>query len=81
MSRLSIARDWTGLNPLEGRLRGHLFGQATYFGFGDTTTRLRGGAEARFTLTRDTALHLTFSAHRSYGESWIESGARFVVHF
>jgi hypothetical protein len=69
------------LGPAESRLRGHLFGEVTYFAVGDTTTRVRAGGELRISTSRNTALHLDVSANRSYSDSWIEAGLRMSLYF
>jgi hypothetical protein len=69
------------LGPAEARLRAHLFGEVTYFALGDTTTRVRGGGEARISFSRNTAAHLAVSAHRSYSDTWFEAGLRMSLHF
>jgi hypothetical protein len=69
------------LGPAESRLRGHLFGDVTYFAVGDTTTRVRAGGEVRISTSRNTALHFEASAHRSYGDDWVEAGLRLSLYF
>ncbi|MEE8474965.1 MAG: hypothetical protein V3T01_06420, partial [Myxococcota bacterium] len=63
------------------RWRGHLFGEVTRFGLGDTTTRIRAGLEARLTLSRHTALILEADFNRIYGESWPAASIQLNRHF
>ena len=65
----------------DARWRGHLFGEVTRFAVGDTTTWVRGGAAARFSTSRNTALTLEGSVNRIYGESWLEGALRLSLHF
>jgi hypothetical protein len=69
------------LGPSDARVRGHVFGEIIYFAVGDTTTRARAGAEARISTSRNTALHFDVSAHRSYGDHWLEAGMRLSLYF
>jgi hypothetical protein len=75
------ARAGLYLGPAEARVRGHLFGEVSYFAVGDTTTWVRGGAELRITTSRNTAIQLAIGAHRSYGETWLEAGLQLGLHF
>ena len=47
----------------------------------DTTTWVRGGAAARFSTSRNTALTLEGSVNRIYGESWLEGALRLSLYF
>jgi hypothetical protein len=65
----------------EARWKGHLFGEFTRFAVGDTTTRLRGGAELRLMLSRNTAVTVDGSINRIHGESWFDGALRVSFHF
>jgi hypothetical protein len=53
----------------------------TYFALGDTTTRIRAGAEARVSTSKNTSILIDFRVHRSYRDTWLESGLRLQLHF
>jgi len=74
------ARLGTWLGPHGGRWKGHIFGEFARFVAGDTTTWLRSGAEARVSISRNTALAFEGSFNRIYDESWFEGGVRFDLH-
>jgi hypothetical protein len=74
------ARIGTWLGPHGSRWNGHIFGEVARFVAGDTTTWLRSGAEARVSLSRNSALVFQGSFNRSYGESWFEGGLRVDLH-
>jgi len=65
----------------EARVRGHLFGEVTYFAVGDTTTTIRGGGEARISTSRNSEVRLTVSANHSYSRTWLEAGLQLGLHF
>jgi ABC-type uncharacterized transport system permease subunit len=60
--------------------KANVFGEFARFVAGETTTWLRGGAEVRVSLSRNTALVFQGSVNRIHGESWFEGGARFDLH-
>jgi hypothetical protein len=55
------------------RWKGHAFARVSQFVLGDTTTALQAGFEQRLTLTRRTALKITNSYHRDFGEDWFSA--------
>jgi hypothetical protein len=65
----------------EARWKGHLFGEFTRFAVGDTTTWLRGGAELRLMISRNTAVAIEGSVNRIHGESWFDGALRVNFHF
>jgi hypothetical protein len=74
------ARIGTLLGKGGRRWKAHVFGEVTRFVAGETTTWVRGGAEVRASLSRNTALAFQGSANRIHGESWFEGGLRFDLH-
>jgi hypothetical protein len=65
----------------EARWKGHLFGEFTRFAVGDTTTWIRGGAELRLMISRNTAVTVEGSINRIHGESWFDGALRVSLHF
>ena len=65
----------------EARWKGHLFGEFTQFALGDTTSWLRGGAELRLMISRNTAVTIEGSINRIHGESWFDGALRVNLHF
>jgi hypothetical protein len=65
----------------EARWRGHIFGEFTRFAAGDTTTWIRGGAELRLMISRNTSITVEGSIKRIHGESWFDGGLRASLHF
>jgi hypothetical protein len=65
----------------EARWKGHLFGEFTRFAVGDTTTWIRGGAELRLMISRNTAISIEGSFKRIHGESWFDGALRANLHF
>jgi hypothetical protein len=74
------ARLGTWLGPHGGRWKAHVFGEFARFVAGDTTRWLRGGAEARVSLSRNTALVFQGSVNRIYDDSWFEGSVRVDLH-
>jgi hypothetical protein len=65
----------------EARWKGHLFGEFTRFAVGDTTTWIRGGAELRLMISRNTAINVEGGIKRIHGESWFDGALRVSLHF
>jgi hypothetical protein len=62
------------------RWKANVFGEIARFVAGETTTLVRGVAETRISLSRNTALVFQGSVNRIHGESWLEGGGRFDLH-
>jgi len=69
------------LGPDDARWKGNVFGGVGRVLVGETTTQLVGGVELRLSTSRNTALVAGGSAHRVYGESWLEGRLRVDLHF
>jgi len=65
----------------EAHWRGHLFGELNHFAVGDTTTWIRGGAELRLTISRNTEISIEGSFNRIHAESWLDGALRVNLHF
>jgi hypothetical protein len=65
----------------DARWKGHLFGAFTRYALGDTTTWVRGGAELRLMISRNTAVTVEGSINRIHGESWFDGALRVNLHF
>jgi hypothetical protein len=68
------------LGRYAARWKGHVFGEFTRFVAGDTTTWLRGGAEARVSISRSIALVFQGSGNQIYGDRWFEGGVRLDLY-
>jgi hypothetical protein len=66
--------------PLD-RLKLHVFGEATEFVAGDTTTRLKSGSEARIAIVRNWSIVGSATYNRIEGEGWFEGGLGFDFFF
>lgn len=69
------------LGPGNDRWKSHLFAHVTHFALGDQTTAAHLGAEARLTLTPNTALQAAVTANRTGTREWLEAGTSWNLYF